>query len=110
MEVDGVRAKDKGLTNMSELNAIDATGCGFITRRVADNDSTILVVGRVHWVASENNVAGQEADLSTHLDCFGAESLDASVMFSEERSIKSDDRVAVNARDRFNRALLSITA
>lgn len=83
VEVDGVSPKDEGLANMSELNAIDAAGCRFITRRVADDNSAILVVRRVLWITSENNVASQEADLSTHLNCFGTESLDTGVSFSE---------------------------
>ena len=49
MEVNGIGAKDEGLADIGEFNAVDSSRSRFISRRVHDNHSTVLVVSRC-WI------------------------------------------------------------
>jgi len=87
MEMDGVRTENESLANKCELNTINTAGSRLITRRVADNDCTILVVWRMDRVTTVYNITGEKADLSAHLNrvfvcCAFTEGLHTSVMLS----------------------------
>ena len=87
MEVNGVRSENKSLTDLGKLTGVDAADGGLISRRVANNDCTILVVRRVLIVTLELDVAGEKSNFSAHLDrvliITSAESLNTSVVLSK---------------------------
>mmetsp|Transcript_468 Transcript_468/g.710 ORF Transcript_468/g.710 Transcript_468/m.710 type:complete len:709 (+) Transcript_468:3585-5711(+) len=109
VEVNRVGAQDESLADHGQLNAINTANSGLIARRVADDNSTVLVVRGVLGVTLELDVTGEKTDLSAHLNRFRAEGLDASVMLGEEGTIELDDRVAINVSDLFDGALLGVT-
>ena len=87
MEVNGVRSENKSLTDLGKLTRVDAADGGLISRGVANNDCTILVVRRVLIITLELDVAGEKSNFSAHLDrvliVTSAESLNTSVVLSK---------------------------
>ena len=75
---------------------------------MADDDSTVLVVGRVNLIALEFDIAGEKTYLSSHLNGIRSECLHTSVVFGEERPIESDLGSFVNVCDGLDSALLCI--
>lgn len=91
MEVDGISSELEGLAHIEELNVLNACNRSLTAIGMHDHVRTELFYLRGLGVTLVQDVPGEQANLSPHLDELIIEPLNASVMLVLERIVQSND-------------------